>query len=161
MAVMTQTDPVQTAYFLASVLDLGVETEQKMLESSTVDGLLTLTHAALSRELEIMQIRSKIATEAQTEMDKSQRDYVLRQQMKAIQKELGEDETGERAEASQLRERLETADLPDDVRKEAERELKRMEALPQSAPDFHVIRTYLEYILDLAVEEGERRESSI
>jgi len=147
--VMTQTDPVQTAYFLASVLDLGVETEQKMLESSTVDGLLTLTHAALSRELEIMQIRSKIATEAQTEMDKSQRDYVLRQQMKAIQKELGEDESGERAEASQLRERLETADLPEDVRKEADRELKRMEALPQSAPDFHVIRTYLEYILDL------------
>jgi len=149
MAVMTQTDPVQIAYFLASVLDLGVETEQKMLESSTVDGLLTLTHAALARELEIMQIRSKIATEAQTEMDKSQRDYVLRQQMKAIQKELGEDESGERAEAGQLRERLETADLPEEVRKEAERELKRMEALPQSAPDFHVIRTYLEYVLDL------------
>ncbi len=149
MAVMTQTDPVQISYFLASVLDLGVDTEQKMLESSTVDGLLSLTHAALSRELEIMQIRSKIATEAQTEMDKSQRDYVLRQQMKAIQKELGEDESGERAEASQLRERLETADLPEDVKKEAERELKRMEALPQSAPDFHVIRTYLEYVLDL------------
>ena len=149
MAVMSQTDPVQLSYFLASVLDLGVETEQKMLESSTVDGLLTLTHAALARELEIMQIRSKIASEAQTEMDKSQRDYVLRQQMKAIQKELGEDETGEKAEAAQLRERLETADLPDDVRKEADRELKRMEQLPQSAPDYHVIRTYLEYILEL------------
>lgn len=149
MAVMSQTDPVQLSYFLASVLDLGVETEQKMLESNTVDGLLGLTHAALSRELEIMQIRSKIATEAQTEMDKSQRDYVLRQQMKAIQKELGEGETGEKAEAEQLRERLETADLPEDVRKEAERELKRMEALPQSAPDYHVIRTYLEYVLEL------------
>jgi ATP-dependent Lon protease len=149
MAVMTQNDPVQLAYFLASVLDLGVETEQKMLESESVDGLLTLTHAALARELEIMQIRSKIATEAQTEMDKSQRDYVLRQQMKAIQKELGEDETGEKAEAAQLRERLETADLPEDVRKEAERELRRMEQLPQSAPDYHVIRTYLEYVLEL------------
>jgi ATP-dependent Lon protease len=149
MAVMNQQDPVQLAYFLASVLDLGTETEQKMLESSTVDGLLTLTHAALAREVEIMQIRSKIATEAQTEMDKSQRDYVLRQQLKQIQKELGEDETGEKAEAAQLRERLETADLPEDVRKEAERELKRMEALPQSAPDYHVIRTYLEYVLDL------------
>lgn len=149
MAVMTQQDPVQLAYFLASVLDLGVETEQKMLEANTVDELLTLTHVALAREVEIMQIRSKIATEAQTEMDKSQRDYVLRQQMKAIQKELGEDETGEKAEAGQLRERLETADLPDDVRKEAERELRRMEQLPQSAPDYHVIRTYLEYILEL------------
>src|SRR5215204_2985489 len=120
-----------------------------MLESSTVDGLLTLTHAALARELEIMQIRSKIATEAQGEMDKSQRDYVLRQQMKAIQKELGEDETGEKAEAAQLRERLETADLPEEIRKEAERELRRMEQLPQAAPDYHVIRTYLEYVLEL------------
>jgi ATP-dependent Lon protease len=149
VAVTSQNDPVQLAYFMASVLDLGTETEQKMLESSTVDGLLTLTHASLARELEIMQIRSKIANEAQHEMDKSQRDYVLRQQMKAIQKELGDDEGGEKAEAEQLRERLEKADLPDDVRKEAERELKRMEALPQSAPDYHVIRTYLEYVLEL------------
>lgn len=150
MAVMTQQDPVQLSYFLASVLDLGVDTEQKMLESETVDGLLILTHAALARELEIMQIRSKIASEAQGEMDKAQRDYVLRQQMKAIRKELGEDdEGGEKAEAAQLRERLETADISDDVRKEAERELKRMEALPQSAPDYHVIRTYLEYVLEL------------
>ena len=149
MAVMSQNNAVQLAYFLASVLDLGVEIEQKMLESSTVDELLTLTHAALAKELEIMQIRSKIATEAQSEMDKSQRDYVLRQQLKAIQKELGEDETGEKAEAAQLRERLETADLPEEIRKEAERELKRMEQLPQAAPDYHVIRTYLEYVLEL------------
>ena len=149
MAVISQNNPVQLAYFLASVLDLGVETEQKMLEAATTDELLTLTHAALAKEVEIMQIRSKIANVAQTEMDKSQRDYILRQQMKAIQKELGEDDTGEKAEAEQLRERLETADLPDEVRKEAERELKRMEQLPQAAPDYHVIRTYLEYVLEL------------
>jgi len=71
LAVMSQEDPVQLSYFLASVLDLGTETEQKMLESSSVDGLLTLAHAALAREVEIMQIRSKIASEAQQEMDKS------------------------------------------------------------------------------------------
>lgn len=149
MGVMAQTNTVQLAYFLASVLDLGMEAEQKMIEADTVDELLQLTHASLAKEVEIMQIRSKIATEAQSEMDKSQRDYVLRQQLKAIQKELGEDETGEKAEAAQLRERLETADLPDDVRKEAERELRRMEQLPQAAPDYHVIRTYLEYVLEL------------
>jgi ATP-dependent Lon protease len=149
MAVMSQNDPVQLSYFLASVLDLGVDTEQKMLESDTTDSLLTLTHAALARELEIMQIRSKIASEAQGEMDKAQRDYVLRQQLKAIRKELGEDDGGEKAEAAQLRERLETADLPEEIRKEAERELRRMEQLPQAAPDYHVIRTYLEYILEL------------
>src|SRR3982751_1656779 len=113
MAVMTQNDPVQLSYFLASVLDLGVETEQKMLEANTADELLMLTHGALAKELEIMQIRSKIANEAQNEMEKSQRDYILRQQMKAIQKELGEDETGEKAEAAQLRERSETAGLPE------------------------------------------------
>jgi len=149
MAVMSQNDPVQLSYFLASVLDLGIETEQKMLEANTADELLTLTHAALARELEIMQIRSKITTEAQTEMDKAQRDYILRQQLKAIQKELGDDEGGEKAEAAQMRERLDLADLPEDVRKEAGRELRRMEQLPQAAPDYHVIRTYLEYILEL------------
>jgi len=149
MTVMSQNDPIQLSYFLASVLELGIETEQKMIEANTADELLTLTHAALARELDIMQIRSKIATEAQGEMDKAQRDYILRQQLKAIQKELGDDEGGEKAEAEQLRERLETADLPDDVRKESERELRRMEQLPQAAPDYHVIRTYLEYILEL------------
>lgn len=149
MAVTGQSDPVQLSYFLASVLDLGEENEQKMLEAATVDELLTRSHAALAKEVEIMNIRSKIASEAQGEMDKSQRDYVLRQQMKAIQKELGEDESGEQAEASQLRQRLEAADLPENVRKEAERELRRMEQLPQTAPDFHVIRTYLEYVLEL------------
>ncbi len=147
-AVMMATDPEQIAYFLGSVMDLGVELEQKMLEAATVDELLQHAHRALSREVEIMEIRTKIANEAQTEIDKSQRDYVLRQQMKAIQKELGE-EDGEKAEAGQLRERLEKADLPDDVRKEAERELRRMEQLPQAAPDYNVIRTYLEYVLEL------------
>lgn len=149
MAVMNAPNPIQLAYFLGSVLELGVEQEQKMLEADSADELLSLAHAALSREVEIMQIRSKIATEAQGEMDKAQRDYILRQQLKAIQKELGEDETGEKAEATQLRERLETADLPEEIRKEAERELRRMEQLPQAAPDYHVIRTYLEYVLEL------------
>ena len=149
MAVMAADDPVKLAYFLASVLNLGVEQEQKMLEANTADELLRIAHGLLAREVEIMGIRSKIATEAQTEMNKAQRDYILRQQLKAIQKELGEDEGGEQAEAEMMRERLASADLPDEVRKEAERELKRMEKLPSAAPDYHVIRTYLEYVLEL------------
>ena len=100
-------------------------------------------------KLEILQLRSKIASEAQVEMDKAQRDYVLRQQMRAIQKELGEDETGEAAETELLRERLEKAELPEEVRAEADRELKRLQRLPPAAPDYHVIRTYLEFILEL------------
>ncbi|HSK62962.1 MAG TPA: endopeptidase La [Pyrinomonadaceae bacterium] len=149
IAVLSSVDPVRLAYFLGSILTLGVEEEQKMLEADTADELLRLAHTNLARELEIMQLRSKIASEAQVEMDKAQRDYVLRQQMRAIQKELGEDETGEAAEAQLLRERLDQADLPDEVRAEAERELKRLERLPQAAPDYHVIRTYLDFVLEL------------
>jgi len=149
VAMLGSVEPVRLAYFLGSILNLGVEQEQKMLEANTADELLRLAHSYLARELEIIQLRSKIASEAQTEMDKSQRDYILRQQMKAIQKELGEDESGEQAEAALLRERLAKAELPEEVRTEAERELKRLEKLPAAAPDYHVIRTYLEYVLEL------------
>lgn len=149
VAILGSVEPVRLAYFLGSILNLGVEQEQKMLEANSADELLRLAHAFLARELEIIQLRSKIATEAQSEMDKSQRDYILRQQMKAIQKELGDDEGGERAEAELLRERLAQASMPDEVRTEAERELKRLEKLPAAAPDYHVIRTYLEYVLEL------------
>ncbi len=148
LVVLGADDPVKLAYFLGSILSLGVEKEQQMLEANSVDDLIHLAHDFLAREVEIIRLRSKIASEAQTEMDKAQRDYVLRQQMKAIQKELGEGD-GEAAEAEQLRERLEKADLPDEVRKEAERELGRMEKLPSMAPDYHVIRTYLDFILEL------------
>jgi ATP-dependent Lon protease len=149
VAVLGAVDPVRLAYFLGSILNLGVDEEQKMLEANTADELIRLANINLARELEILQLRSKIASEAQTEMDKTQRDYVLRQQIKAIQKELGEDEGGEAAEAEMLRERLAKVDLPDEVRTEAERELKRLEKLPAAAPDYHVIRTYLDYVLEL------------
>ncbi|MBC7930656.1 MAG: endopeptidase La [Rubrivivax sp.] len=149
-SILSTNDPVQLAYFLGSILNLGVEQEQQMLEADFVDDLLQIAYARMAREIEIMELRSKIATEAQSEMSKAQRDYVLRQQMKAIQKELGEDEEdGERAEADMLRERLGEIDLPDDIRKEAERDLRRLERLPQAAPDYNVIRTYLEVVLEL------------
>jgi ATP-dependent Lon protease len=148
-AILSSNDPVQLTYFLASILNLGVEQEQQMLEADTVDELLQIAYARLTREVEIMELRTKIAAEAQGEMSKAQRDYFLRQQMKAIQKELGEDEGGERAEAELLRERLDRADLPEEVRKEAERELRRLERLPAAAPDYHVIRTWLEFVLEL------------
>ncbi len=154
LVVLGADDPIRLAYFLGSILSLGVEKEQQMLEADSADELLHLAHDFLAREVEIIRLRSKIASEAQTEMDKAQKDYVLRQQMKAIQKELGEGDGGEQAEAAQLRERLEKAGLPDEVRKEAERELGRMEKLPSMAPDYHVIRTYLDFILELPWKES-------
>jgi ATP-dependent Lon protease len=149
VAVLGSVEAVRLAYFLGSILTMRVEEEQKMLEAATADELLRVAHINVARELEILQLRTKIASEAQSEMDKAQREYVLRQQMRAIQKELGDDEGGEAAEAQLLRERLDKAELPEDVRTEAERELKRLERLPPAAPDYHVIRTYLEYVIEL------------
>jgi len=141
-------DAVRLAYFLGSVLDLTTPQEQALLEADTESEILHLMHTYLTREVEVLEIRSKIANQAQEELGKAQRDYILREQMKQIQKELGEGES-DQAEAQLLRERIEKADLPDEVRADAERELKRLERLPAAAPDYHVIRTYLDWILDL------------
>ncbi|MFL6215481.1 MAG: endopeptidase La [Blastocatellia bacterium] len=146
--IVQSDDAVRLAYFLGSMLDLGVEQEQALLEANTESELLRLMHSYLAHEVEVLDIRSKIANQAQEELGKAQRDYILREQMKQIQKELGETEP-EQAEAALLRERLDKADLPEDVRKEADRELKRLERLPAAAPDYHVIRTYLEWVLEL------------
>jgi len=141
-------DPLRLSYLLASMFSLDVAKEQALLEAPTRVEALRLMHTYLTHEVQVLELRNKINTEARTEMSKEQRDYLLRQQLKAIQSELGEKD-GEQAEAEQLRERLAKTDLPDDVRKEAERELSRMEKLPSAAPDYHVIRTYLEYVLEL------------
>ncbi len=93
----------------------------------------------------MLELRQKIANQAQTEMSKEQREYMLRQQLRAIQDELGE-KNPESQEAEELRHRFDEADLPDDVRKEVERDLGRLERLPPAAPDYQITRTYLELV---------------
>ncbi|HZU34987.1 MAG TPA: LON peptidase substrate-binding domain-containing protein, partial [Gemmataceae bacterium] len=141
-------DPLQLTYLLGSMLSLDAAREQALLEASTrLDGL-RLVYGYLSHEAQVLELRNKINQEAQTEMSKQQRDFMLRQQLRAIQDELGES-TPEKAETDELRRRLSETDLPDEVRKEAERELTRLERLPPVAPDFQVIRNYLELLLEL------------
>jgi ATP-dependent Lon protease len=118
------------------------------LEAPTRAEALRLLHEYMTHELQVLELRHKIASKAQTEMGREQREYMLRQQLRAIQEELG-DGTPEKAEVQQLRERLAAADLPDEVRKEAERELTRLERTPAAAPDFQITRTYLELVLEL------------
>src|SRR5207244_3284074 len=126
-----------------SMLGLDVPKEQALLEAPTRAEALRLLHGYLSHEVQVLELRQKINTQAQSEMSKEQRDYMLRQQMRAIQEELG-DKNPEKAEADLLRQQLAKADLPDEVRKEADRELNRLERLPPAAPDYQVARTYLE-----------------
>ena len=141
-------DPLRMAYLFGSMLSLDVAKEQALLEAGTVAETLRLLHDYLSHELQVLELRQKINTEAQREMGKEQREYMLRQQLRAIQEELGE-QNPEKAQAAELRERLAKADLPEEVRKEADRELARLERMPAAAPDHQLARTYLELILEL------------
>ncbi|MCG3160893.1 MAG: Lon protease 2 [Acidobacteria bacterium] len=141
-------EPLQLTYLVGSVLGLPVEKEQSLLEAPGRLDALRLLHSYLLHELQVLELRNQINNQAQNEMERQQREYLLRQQLRAIQEELGETNP-EQADADMLRKQMDEAELPEDVRKEAERELSRMEKLPQASPDYHVIRTYLEIILEL------------
>jgi ATP-dependent Lon protease len=141
-------DPLRLAYLLGSMLSLDLAREQALLEAPTRLEALRLVHSYLTHEVQVLEMRQKIASQAQTEMGKEQREYLLRQQMRAIQEELGE-KNPEKADLESLRERLRNADLPDDIRKEAQRELAHLERLPAMAPDHQMLRTYLELVLEL------------
>jgi ATP-dependent Lon protease len=141
-------EPLQLAYLIASMMSLDVAREQALLEAPTRVEALRLLHGYLSHELQVLELRHKIASQAQTEMSKDQRDYMLRQQMRAIQEELGEKDP-EKAEIEEVRRRLAEVELPETVRKEAERELRKLERLPTAAPDYQLTRAYLELVLEL------------
>ncbi len=141
-------DPLHQAYLLASMISLDIEKEQQLLECTSRLDALRLMHEALTHEAQIVELRQKIASQAQTEMSREQREYHLRQQLKAIQQELGET-SGEDADLAELRNRMDEIELPDEVRKEAERELGRLERLPPAAPDYQITRSYVELILEL------------
>ncbi len=141
-------DPLRLVFLLASMLSLELSKEQALLEAQSCSEALRLMHAYLAHEVQVLELRSKIASQTQSEMSKQQREYFLRQQLRAIQQELGEKDP-QQAEIELLRERLAKLDLPELVRKEAERELSRLEKLPPAAPDYQVIRTYLEFVVEL------------
>jgi ATP-dependent Lon protease len=144
----TQQDPLLLAFMIASLMNLDASKEQALLETPTRLEGLRMVHGWLSHEVDVLELRNKIANEAREEMSKEQRDYILRQQKRAIEQELGE-KNPDQAEVEEIRERLAKADLPEDVRKEAEREMARLEKMPAMQPEHSVIRTWLEYVLEL------------
>lgn len=146
-------DPLRLVFLLASVLGLDVKKEQALLESQTRVDALRLMHSYLSHEIQVLELRSKIANNARSEMSKEQREYLLRQQMRAIQTELGE-KGADQADTDLLREQVEKANLPEEVLKETERELSRLEKLPSASPEHHVVRSYIELILELPWNSG-------
>jgi ATP-dependent Lon protease len=148
MAVANIDDPTALGHLIAGALRVGVEEKQRLLEE--VDVAKRLRHLAriLARELEVVQLGTQIQTQVQSEIDKGQREFFLRQQMKAIQDELGEVDE-QQAEVEELRERIEAANLPEQALEAADRELSRLEKLPPAAAEHGVIRTYLEWLVEL------------
>jgi ATP-dependent Lon protease len=133
---------------VASTLRLKTEEKQLILELADTEQRLREVSKILNRELEVFELGTKIQSQVQSELEKGQREFFLRQQLKAIQEELGEGDP-EQADVNELRERLDGLALPEDVRKAAERELARLERLPAAAAEYGVIRTYLDWLATL------------
>jgi len=148
LAVANLEDPAELAHMIAGSLRLKTEEKQDLLEEVNVARRLRRLSELLARELELISIGSRIQSQVQSEMEKGQREYFLRQQLKAIQEELGEVDE-QVAEANELRDQIEAAGLPEHAMKAAERELDRLEKLPPQAAEHGVIRTYLEWIAAL------------
>ena len=141
-------DNRQLVYIIASNLRMDMEKEQILLATDSVNEKMRLLIATLTREKEVLTIRREIAEEASEELNKTQREYYLRQQMEAIRKELGEEDE-QVAEAAEYRRKIAEANLPEEAEKEALRELKRMENMPPQAAEHSVIKTYLDWLVDL------------
>jgi ATP-dependent Lon protease len=148
MAVANLDDPAALAHLIAGTLRIATEEKQELLEEVKVVARLRHLSQILARELEVVQLGTQIQTQVQSEIDKGQREFFLRQQMKAIQDELGEGDE-QQAEVNELREKIEAAKLPEHAQKAADRELSRLEKLPPAAAEHGVIRTYLEWLTEL------------
>ena len=143
--VMSLDDPLRIAYLLASLLDMKADDRQRLLEENSLTVKLDAVSMVLSREIEVLELKGQIESKAEKEMTDAQRQYVLRQQMKAIQTELGEGD----GEAGELRQRVVEANLPESVAAIAGREVDRLERMTPASPEYQMIRTYLDWVLDV------------
>jgi ATP-dependent Lon protease len=144
--VMGIEDPMRLAYLLASLLDIKADEKQRILEADGALAKLKSVSDALTREVSLLELKGKIDSAAQQEMTDAQRQYYLRQQLKAIQEELGE---GEKPEATEIRGRIAEAKLPEHVAAIANREVDRLERMTPASPEYQMIRTYIDWVLDV------------
>ncbi|MCJ7547736.1 MAG: endopeptidase La [Deltaproteobacteria bacterium] len=147
-AAMNIEDPIRLVYFIATFIKMKPKDKQEILDLASAELKLKKISSILQRELELLELGTKIQSEVQDKMTKGQREYVLREQLKAIKKELGEEDEVQ-VEVKEFREKMEAANLPEHVMKEAERELGRLEKIPTASPEYGVIRNYLEWLLEL------------
>src|SRR3989475_6597989 len=147
MTAKNTEDPSHFADLVASSPDLTLEQRQQLLETRPLVERLKFLSVFLAKQNEILELKAKIQSEVQQTLDKTQREYILREQMKAIQKELGEDEGG--AELKELKDKIEQAGMPEPVKEKALKEVGRLEKIPQASPETGVIRTYVDWLVSL------------
>jgi ATP-dependent Lon protease len=152
LAAANVDDPSALSHLVASTLRLKTEEKQRLLEQPDVSARLRDVLGILGREIEVVELGTKIQSQVQSEMEKGQREFFLRQQLKAIQEELGEGDE-QQSEINELRTQIEAKNLPEEARKAADRELGRLEKLPPAAAEYGVIRTYLDWILSVPWNE--------
>ncbi|HEV7235644.1 MAG TPA: LON peptidase substrate-binding domain-containing protein, partial [Ktedonobacteraceae bacterium] len=152
-ATLNLEEPRQVVYVIATFMQMELDLRQKLLELDSVRAKLENLSNYLAHELEIFELGKKIQNSAQEEMGKVQREYLLREQLKAIQRELGE-ESEEQATANELRRKIDEAKMPEEALKEANRELSRLEKLPTISPEYSIIRTYIELLASLPWSKG-------
>jgi ATP-dependent Lon protease len=139
-------EPSRLVDFVASSLPfLTTDDKQQLLETASIVDRLEFLNKHLAKEIEVQQLRTKIQTEVQDQVQQSQRDYYLREQLKAIQKELGDVDDGQR-EIEEMREKIEAAGMPEDVKKEALKELSRLSRMSPMAADYSLTRNYIEWL---------------
>jgi ATP-dependent Lon protease len=139
-------EPARLVDFVASSLPfLTTDDKQQLLETSNIVERLEQLNKLLAKEIEVQQLRAKIQTEVQDQVQQSQRDYYLREQLKAIQKELGEQDEGQR-DVEDLRQKIEAAGMPEEVKKEALKELTRLQRMSPMAADYSLTRNYIEWL---------------
>lgn len=147
-SVMTIEDPLQTVYTIANFQRMDLEDAQILLEMNSTHDKLHKLVGILTREVEVLEMGQKIQNEARSEIDKVQREYYLREQLKAIQRELGEGDE-QTVEVDEFRKKIEAASMPEEADKQARRELERLSRLPTAAAEYGVIRTYLDWLVSL------------
>ncbi|HJW21088.1 MAG TPA: endopeptidase La, partial [Candidatus Limnocylindrales bacterium] len=148
VAARNITEPGLLADMTAYSPDMTTEQRQELLETVDIVERLKLVSNFLARQIEIHELKGKIQSEVKSEMDKTQREYILREQMKAIQRELGEEDP-QQAEVNELREKVEQAGMPEEVKTRALKEVDRMSRIPSASPEVGVIRTYVDWLISL------------
>src|SRR6202165_101649 len=147
-AIDSLDSPSALADFLAGIVDISISEKQHLIETSDVTQLLDKLLGLLAKRIQVLQLSKQIGEQTQNTLSSQQREHILREQLRRIQKELGDDDV-KAAEIKELAEKIDKAGMPKEAEEQAIRELKRLERMPEASPEYGMTRTYLDWLLEL------------